>query len=78
MILNHFPDLVEQVFQADSADEFDVVNGLIQEALLFLKANPLEPDRHCYLSLIKIAKVKPSLFATEQIFEVFQIKGTCF
>ncbi|KAL6052174.1 Integrator complex subunit 1 [Balamuthia mandrillaris] len=62
-------EFVQQVLEADASEDIATVNDMLLEALLVLKSNPTDPDRHCYLSLLLVAKRRPSLFGSEKLFE---------
>ncbi|KAM7371875.1 hypothetical protein PAMP_009079 [Pampus punctatissimus] len=63
--------LLDEIEAAESEGNDDRIEGLLCGAVKQLKLNRAKPDITLYLSLMFLAKIKPNVFATEGIIEVY-------
>ncbi|MEQ2170499.1 hypothetical protein GOODEAATRI_000819 [Goodea atripinnis] len=63
--------LLDEIEAAESEGNDDRVEGLLCGAVRQLKMNRAKPDITLYLSLMFLAKIKPNVFATQGIIEVY-------
>ncbi|XP_038064280.1 integrator complex subunit 1-like [Patiria miniata] len=60
-------ELLDQVLDADGAEDDDRIDGLLCGALKTLKSTRAKPGSQLYLSLMYLAKIKPMLFESEDV-----------
>ncbi|XP_071797108.1 integrator complex subunit 1-like isoform X1 [Asterias amurensis] len=60
-------ELVDQVLDADAAEDDDRIDGLLCGGLKTLKSTRAKPASQLYLSLMYLAKIKPMLFESEDV-----------
>lgn len=63
-------ELGELVLAAHVKGDQDQIDGLLCGAMKTLKLNRLKPDPMLYLTLLNLAKEKPTLFTTKRVLEV--------
>ena len=63
-------ELLDQVLDADGAEDDDRIDGLLCGALKTLKSTRAKPGSQLYLSLMYLAKIKPMLFESEDVVDV--------
>lgn len=66
-------ELVDQVLDADAAEDDDRIDGLLCGGLKTLKSTRAKPASQLYLSLMYLAKIKPMLFESEDVVDVRKI-----
>jgi integrator complex subunit 1 len=62
--------LLGEVLEAEESNDFDRLEGLLCGAVKYLHANRSKPDQIVYLTLMHVAKAKPSVFNSELVIEV--------
>lgn len=62
--------LLGEILEAEESNDFDRLEGLLCGAVKYLHANRSKPDQIVYLTLMHVAKAKPSVFNSELVIEV--------
>lgn len=68
--------LLDEIEAAEAEGNDDRIEGVLCGAVKQLKMNRAKPDMTLYLSLMFLAKIKPNVFATEGVIEVYRIYST--
>lgn len=65
------PNLLSEILAAEDSNDFDRLEGLLCGAVKYLHSNRSKPDQVMYLSLMHLAKSKPSIYNSELVIEAF-------
>ncbi|GCB67444.1 hypothetical protein scyTo_0005129 [Scyliorhinus torazame] len=63
--------LLDEIEAAEMDGNDDCIEGLLCGAVKQMKLNRVKPDTTLFLSLMYLAKIKPNIFATEGVIEVY-------